>query len=83
MHCFPSSEYNTLVENRKSNLGKVLIRNRDLTRGKPDLKSSKSFFREDCQQNRSLEVPTSIVVSKKNNPNIDFEGGVFSLLDRF
>ena len=44
---------------------KVLIRNRDLTGGEPDLKSSKSFLRGDCQQIRSLDLPTSIVVSKR------------------
>ena len=44
---------------------KVMIRNRDFTRGEPDSKSSKRFLRGDCQKNRSLEIPTSIVVSRE------------------
>ena len=43
----------------------VLVRDCDLTRGKPDLKSSKLFLRGDYQWNRSLEIPTPNVVSKK------------------
>ena len=40
------------------------------------------FLRGDCQQNRSLEILTSIVV-RENNPKISFEGQVFSIIDRF
>ena len=45
----------------------VLIREHDMTRGEPDLKSSKRFLRGDSQHNKSLEIPTSIVVSKRKD----------------
>ena len=60
-----------------------MIRNHDLTRGKPDLKSSKMFSRGECQQIRSLDMPTSIVYVREENPNINVEGRVFSIIDRF
>ena len=41
------------------------VRYIDLTKGKPDLRSSKIFLRGNCQKSGSLEIPTSIVVSKR------------------
>ena len=43
----------------------VLIRYRDLTRGEPDLKVEQKKNEGDYQHNRSLEISTSIVVSKR------------------
>ena len=65
--CASFPEFRVLCTGWKQEIesGNVLIRNLDLTRGEPDLKSSKRFLRGDCQESISHEIPTLIVVSKR------------------